>query len=90
MTYTPKNLPAWQHRVAQFNAGSGQPPITVDEFIQAHLDEEEARHASQFNASLLDLMRPVGAEIAAAAGGDAAKIAAALEAGKTAALKTLA
>lgn len=90
MTYTPKNLPAWKHRVDQFNAGSNQPHVTVDEFIQAHLDEEEARHAAQFNSSLLDLMRPVGAEIAIAAGGDVTKIAAALEAGKTAALKTLA
>lgn len=46
-------------------------------------------HAKAAEARLLDLMSPVGAEIAAAAGGDVAKITAALEAGKTAALKTL-
>ena len=46
MTYTPKNLPAWKHRVDLFNAGSNQPPVTVDQFIQAHLDEEESRHAA--------------------------------------------
>lgn len=46
-------------------------------------------YAKAAEAKLLELMHPVGAEIATAAGGDIAKITAALEAGKAAALENL-
>ncbi len=71
MTYFPKNPPAWQHRVDMFNAGSNQPPITIDEFIQALLDEEEARYISALeshqrailasNSALIELGKKVAA-----------------------------
>lgn len=47
-------------------------------------------HAAAKAAAMLELMKPVGAEIAAAANGDPAKIAQALAAGKAAAIATLA
>lgn len=64
-------------------------PMTPEQFAADLLAVQCDRFAAEQAASLLDLMSPVGAEIAAAAGGDVAKITAALEAGKTAALKTL-
>lgn len=61
------------------------------ETLAARIIEEWcAPFAKAKESQLLELMRPVGAEVAIAAGGDVTKIAAALEAGKTAALKTLA
>jgi hypothetical protein len=54
--------------------------------LLSNILDEEVRATE---ARLLELMKPVGAEIAAAAGGDPVKIAAALEAGKAAALATL-
>lgn len=80
---------AWQARLKKFNDGSGEPARTLQEFLQLQFDEQTAQNQASFQASLLALMQPVGAEIAAAAGGDPAKIAAALEAGKTAALTAL-
>lgn len=82
-------VPAVQARVDKYNAGSGLPPITIERWRQLQSDEQTAQEVSQFADALINLMRPVGAEIAAAAGGDIAKITAALEAGKTAALETL-
>ncbi len=82
-------IAAEQARVDQFNSGSGQPPLTLQQFAQMERDELTAQRVAAYESKLLDLMRPVGAEIAAAAGGDPVKIAAALEAGKAAALATL-
>ena len=82
-------IAAEQARVDLFNSGSGQPPLTLQQFAQMERDELTAQRVAAYEAKLLDLMRPVGAEIAAAANGDQAKIIAALEAGKTAALATL-
>jgi hypothetical protein len=89
LTIPDSSVPAVQARVDKYNAGSGQPSITIEQWRQLQSDEQTAQEVAQFSASLLDLMRPMGAEIAAAAGGDVAKITAALDAGKTAALKTL-
>ena len=89
LTIPDSAVPAVQARVDKYNAGSGEKPITIEQWRQLQSDEQTAQEVAQFSASLLDLMSPVGAEIAAAAGGDVAKITAALEAGKTAALKTL-
>lgn len=35
-------IPAWQLRVDQFNAGSGQPPVDIKTFAQIFRDEETA------------------------------------------------
>lgn len=89
LTIPDSAVPAYQALVDKYNAGSGHPPVDITGLAQIFQDETTARNVAQFNASLLDLMSPVGAEIAAAAGGDITKITAALDAGKTAALKTL-
>ena len=89
LTIPDSAVPAVQARVDKYNAGSGEDPITIEQWRQLQSDEQTAQEVAQFSTSLLDLMLPVGAEIAAAAGGDVTKITAALEAGKTAALKTL-
>lgn len=65
------------------------PAITPEAFAAILVKEQARRWADADESELLALMQPVGAEIAAAAGGDPAKIAAALEAGKTAALAAL-
>lgn len=44
------SLPAWQHRLKQFNDGSNQPRIGLTEFLQLQLDEETARHAISFES----------------------------------------
>lgn len=43
-------LPAWEARLEQFNNGSGQPPVTIDGFIQSYLDEEGSRHIASLEA----------------------------------------
>ncbi len=65
-------------------------PMTPEQFAADILGVQCDRFADEQAAALLDLMSPVGAEISAAAGGDITKIVAALDAGKTAALATLA
>lgn len=90
LTIPDSAVPAYQAVVDKYNAGSGRPPVDITGLAQIFQDETTARNVAQFTAALLDLMRPVGDEISAAAGGDIAKIAAALDAGKTAALATLA
>lgn len=89
LTIPDSSVPAVQARVDKYNAGSGQPSITIEQWRQLQSDEQTAQEVAQFESAILDFMRPVGAEIAAAAGGDIAKITAALDTGKTAALKTL-
>ena len=37
------DVPAWQYRVDQFDAGSGQPPTDIATFIQKQLDIESSR-----------------------------------------------
>jgi len=37
---------AWQDRVDQFNAGSGQPPVTIAQFCQIFRDEETKRYVT--------------------------------------------
>lgn len=60
------------------------------ETLAAHIVAEWCQpYADAKAAQLLELMKPVGAEIAAAAGGDITKIQTALATGKAAALATL-
>lgn len=84
------NLPAWQRRLAAYNAGSGAAPITLPQLVQLLHDEETQKLEQVHQAALRDLMRGVADEIITAAGGDAAKLQAALEAGKQAALDAIA
>lgn len=77
-------------RLNPFNATSGQPPLTIEQLKQLELDEETARYQAAHQSSLRAAMTTVADEIIAAAGGDVAKITAALSAGRTAALEALA
>lgn len=81
------NLPAALDAVLVEKATGNDTPETLASRI---VEEWCAPFAKAKEAQLLELMRPVGAEIAAAAGGDPVKIAAALEVGKTAALAAIA
>lgn len=80
----------WARRLAEFNAGSGQPPITLEQLKQIELDEEGARHAAADEAALRALMTSTADKIIAAADGDMTKLAAAVAAGEAAALQSLA
>lgn len=47
---------AWQYRLNQFNAGSGQPPIDLAQFLQLQLDDQTASSVAAYNAyNLLNL-----------------------------------
>ncbi len=89
LTIPDSAVPAVQARVDKYNAGSNKDPITIEQWRQLQSDEQTVQEVAQFESVVLDFMRPVGAEIAAAAGGDITKITAALDAGKNAALATL-
>ncbi len=89
LTIPDSALPAWNARLSQFNAGSGQPPITLQQLKQLELDEETASRVAAYQSTLRAQMIAVADEIIAAAAGDPKKIVAALEAGKTAALAAL-
>lgn len=90
ITIPSANLPAWQRRLAAYNAGSGAAPITLPQLVQLLHDEETQKLEQVHQAALRDLMRGVADEIISAAVGDAAKLQAALEAGKQAALDAIA
>ena len=83
-------LPAWNLRLKQFNDGSGQPPITLNEFLQLLHDEQTAQHVTSLNSAMESMMRPTAAKIIEAAGGDSSKLQTALAAGETAALAAIA
>lgn len=89
LTIPDSALPAWNARLSQFNAGSGQPPITLQQLKQLELDEETASRAAAYQSALRAQMTAVADEIITAAAGDPEKIVTALEAGKNAALAAL-
>ena len=39
-------IPAWQARVDQYNAGSGQSPITIEQFCQMNRDIETGQYVA--------------------------------------------
>lgn len=90
LTIPDSSVAAWQRRLDLFNAGSGQEPITLEQLKQLELDEETARHVASHEAALRALMTTMADRIIAAAKGDMSKLAAAVAAGETAALQTLA
>ena len=90
ITLTDKQLSGLSFATAKRNAANpNSAPMSDEEFAADLLGVQLDAFAKQQETALLDLMRPVGAEIAAAAGGDPENIASALEAGKTAALAAL-
>ena len=94
ITIPDTNVPAWQRRLAAYNAGSGAAPITLPQLVQILHDEETQKLEQVHQAALRDLMRGVADQIIVAAGGDTTKlqaaIEAAIEAGKQAALEAIA
>lgn len=90
LTIPAEALPAYQHRLDTYNAGSGQPPVTLQELLQIEQNEKTAQLSDFYAAYLRSKAKDVMNEIITAAGGDQAKITAALEAGKTAALEAIA
>lgn len=52
-------VPAWEKRVAEFNAGSGQPPVSIEQFNQLILDEETARHVAAKRDADVASMKPI-------------------------------
>lgn len=65
LTIPPEAVPAWELRVDQFNAGSGQPPVTIQQFCQLVQDEETARLVSTLKTVQREAMIPVADEILA-------------------------
>lgn len=60
-------LPAWNRRLDQFNAGSGQPPITLTEFFQrTAIDEPTPALVAAHQVALREALIPVADEILAA------------------------
>lgn len=90
ITIPDTNVPAWQRRLAAYNAGSGAAPITLPQLVQLLHDEETQKLEQVHQAALRDLMRGVADEIITAARGDTVKLQAAIEAGKQAALDAIA
>lgn len=85
------SISAWATaRVNPFNASSGQEPLTIQQLKQLELDEETARYDALYRSALRAQMTTVADEIIEAADGDTNKILAALQAGREAALQTLA
>ena len=59
--------PAWNRRLDQFNAGSGQPPITLAEFFQrTAIDEPTPALVAAHQVALREALIPVADEILAA------------------------
>ena len=65
-TIPDESVVAWQYRVDQFNAGSGLPPVTVEQFIQLTTDEETARLVAEKAASDRAALVPVADALLAA------------------------
>jgi len=59
-------VPAWQYRVDQFNAGSGQPPVDIEGFAQITRDSETTGYAAAYAAYQLTLLVPLGEQYNAA------------------------
>jgi len=59
-------VPAWQYRVDQFNAGSGQPPVDIEGFAQITRDVETEGYAASYAAYQLTQLVPLGDQFNAA------------------------
>lgn len=54
------SIPAWQYRVDQYNAGSGKPPVTIEEFCQMNRDGETASNMDAYATYQLHQLIPLG------------------------------
>ena len=59
-TIPDESVPAWQYRVDQYNAGSGQPPVTIEQFCQLNRDIETAAYADSYATYQLHQLIPLG------------------------------
>lgn len=57
---------AWQYRLDQFNAGSGQPPVDLTQFLQLQLDGQTASSVAAYNAYNLRNLTALGEKYLAA------------------------
>jgi hypothetical protein len=57
---------AWQYRLNQFNAGSGQPPVDLTQFLQLQLDDQTASNVAAYNAYNLRNLTALGEKYLAA------------------------
>lgn len=57
---------AWQARVDQFNAGSGEKPITIEQFAQMNRDIETAGYVTTYETDQLTKLAPLSARYLAA------------------------
>lgn len=57
---------AWQYRLDQFNAGSGQPAVTLPQFLQLQLDEQTTDNVAAYNAYNLRNLTALGEKYLAA------------------------
>jgi hypothetical protein len=58
--------PAWNRRLDQFNAGSGQPPITLTEFFQrTAIDEPTPAVVAAYQVARREALIPIADEILA-------------------------
>lgn len=49
LTITNDALIVWTWRLDKFNSGSGEPPLTLEQYIQARFDENTARYQTAIN-----------------------------------------
>ena len=67
LTIPDSALPAWNRRLDQFNAGSGQPPITLTEFFQrTAIDEPTPTLVAAYQVARREALIPAADEILAA------------------------
>lgn len=60
------SVAAWQYRVDQFNAGSGQPPVDIQGFCQINRDIETQANVGAYAAYQLTQLVPKGLQYEAA------------------------
>lgn len=48
-TIPDETIPAWQARVDQYNAGSGKPAVSIEEFAQINRDVETSQYVAAKN-----------------------------------------
>lgn len=66
LTIPDSALPAWNARLSQFNAGSGQPPIDLTQLLQLQLNEQTTANVAAYNAYNLRNLTALGEKYLAA------------------------
>lgn len=52
-------VPAEQARVDQYNVGSGQPPVTIEQFAQIERDEITSQRVAEYHTAARSAMTPI-------------------------------